>query len=119
MRDAYGLKFRNQRTMQQTFMYRAAADGEVDVISAYTSDGQIAKYDLVVLDDPKHAVPPYDAILLLSPKRANDQKLIAAVTPLIDSIPVAIMREANARASNGDTTPDAVARWLWEQVGKK
>ncbi len=52
-------------------MYRAVAGGEVDVISAYTSDGQIAINDLVVLDDVKHAIPPYDAILLLSPPRAR------------------------------------------------
>jgi osmoprotectant transport system permease protein len=119
IRDAYGLKFREQRTMQPEFMYRAVSDGSVDVISAYTSDGQIATHDLVVLDDPKHAIPPYDAILLLSPKRADDQKLIAALTPLIGAIPVTAMREANARASNGGTTPDAVARWLWGRVGKK
>ena len=36
------LHFRAQRQMQPEFMYRAAADGDVDVISAYTSDGQIA-----------------------------------------------------------------------------
>ena len=76
---AYGLNFRAQRQMQPEFMYQAVADGEVDVISAYTSDGQIAAYDLVVLDDPRHAIPPYDAILLLSPRRANDAKLIAAL----------------------------------------
>jgi osmoprotectant transport system permease protein len=118
IRDAYGLKFREQRTMQPEFMYRAVSDGSVDVISAYTSDGQIAAHDLVVLEDPKHAIPPYDAILLLSPKRADDQKLIAALTPLIDAIPVGLMREANARASNGDTAADAVAKWLWEKIGK-
>jgi osmoprotectant transport system permease protein len=119
LRKAYGLQFRAQRTMQPEFMYRAVSDGSADVISAYTSDGQIATNDLVVLADPKHAIPPYDAILLLSPKRANDQRLITALTPLIDAIPVTVMREANARASNGDTTPDAVAKWLWEQVEKK
>ena len=37
----------------------------VDVIAGYTSDGLIAKYDLVALGDPKHAIPPYDAIVLL------------------------------------------------------
>jgi osmoprotectant transport system permease protein len=115
---AYGLTFREQRTMQPDFMYRAAADGEVDVISAYTSDGQIAKYDLVVLDDPRHAIPPYDAILLLSPRRVGDEKLIAALKPLIGTIPVAAMRAANLRASNGDTSADDAARWLAEQIKK-
>jgi osmoprotectant transport system permease protein len=115
---AYGLAFRAQRTMQPDFMYRAAADGEVDVISAYTSDGQIAKYDLVVLDDPRHAIPPYDAILLLSPRRAGDEALIAALKPLIGTIPIKLMRAANARAADGGTTPDDVARWLAEQIKK-
>jgi osmoprotectant transport system permease protein len=116
---AYGLAFREQRTMQPDFMYRAAADSEVDVISAYTSDDQIAKYDLVVLDDPRHAIPPYDAILLLSPRRANDEKLIAALMPLIGAIPVDLMRAANARAADGGTSADDVARWLDQQISAR
>src|SRR5690606_4961033 len=31
----YGLAFRERRLIQPEFMYQAAADGEVDVISAY------------------------------------------------------------------------------------
>ena len=57
--------------MQPDFMYAAVASGEVDVIAGYTSDGLIAKYDLVALDDPRRAIPPYDAIVLLAPKRAS------------------------------------------------
>ena len=68
---AYGLHFRERKSMQATFMYQAAATGEVDVISAFSSDGRIAKYDLKVLSDPKQAIPPYDAILLLAPDDAN------------------------------------------------
>ena len=116
LRKTYGLQFKAQRQMQPEFMYRAVAGGEVDVISAYTSDGQIAINDLVVLDDVRHAIPPYDAIILLSPKRARDEKLINAMRPLIGAIPIALMREANARASGG-TSPDAVARWLGEKLG--
>jgi osmoprotectant transport system permease protein len=121
IRDAYGLKFRAQRQMQSEFMYPAAATGEVDVISAYTSDGRIAQYDLVVLADPKSAIPPYDAILLVSPRRANDQALVDALRPLLGSIGIALMREANLRASRGgrDGSPEAVARWLWERMEKK
>jgi osmoprotectant transport system permease protein len=121
LHKAYGLAFRTQRTMQPDFMYAAVASGEVDVIAGYTSDGLIAKYDLVVLDDPKAAIPPYDAILLFSPKRANDEKLKAALQPLLGRIDIAAMREANLRAAAGDgsSSPDAVARWLWDKVGTK
>jgi osmoprotectant transport system permease protein len=101
-------------------MYAAVASGEVDVIAGYTSDGLIAKYDLVVLDDDRHAIPPYDAIVLLSPKRAGDQALRAALTPLLGKIDIASMREATLRAAGNDanSSPAAVARWLWEKVGK-
>jgi osmoprotectant transport system permease protein len=119
LRSAYGLNFRTQRQMQPEFMYRAVSEGEVDVIAAYTSDGQISTYGLSALVDTKHAIPSYDAILLISPKRVGDEKLLAALKPLVDSIDVAAMREANARASNGGDTPDSAARWLWERVGKK
>jgi osmoprotectant transport system permease protein len=121
LRKAYGLSFRAQRQMQPDFMYAAVASGEVDVIAGYTSDGLIAKYDLVVLDDPKHAIPPYDAIVLFAPKRAGDQALRAALQPLLGKIDIAAMREANLRAAGGDgaSSPDAVARWLWEKIGKR
>jgi osmoprotectant transport system permease protein len=121
LQKAYGLTFRAQRQMQPDFMYAAVASGEVDVIAGYTSDGLIAKYDLVALEDPRHAIPPYDAILLLARKRAGDERLKAALKPLIGRIDIADMREANLRASDNDATssPDAVARWLWDKVGKR
>ena len=121
LRKVYGLSFRAQRQMQPDFMYAAVASGEVDVIAGYTSDGLIAKYDLVVLGDPRHAIPPYDAIVLLAPKRADDEALRTALAPLLGRIDIATMREANLRAAGNDATssPDAVARWLWEKVGKK
>jgi osmoprotectant transport system permease protein len=121
LKKAYGLSFRAQRQMQPDFMYAAVASGEVDVIAGYTSDGLIAKYDLMVLGDPRRAIPPYDAMVLLAPKRANDEALRKALQPLLGRIDIATMREANLRAAggNGASSPDAVAQWLWEKVGKK
>ena len=119
LRAAYGLNFRVQRQMQPEFMYRAAADGEVDVIAAYTSDGQISTYGLAVLADVKHVIPAYDAILLIAPKRAGDDRLMAALNTLLGSIDITTMRAANARASKGDETPDTVASWLTSETAKK
>jgi osmoprotectant transport system permease protein len=95
LRDAYGLKFRVERSFSPTFMYRALQDGEVDVISAFSSDGRIAAQKLAVLEDPKHAIPAYDAVILLAPQRAEDAALKRALEPLIGAIPVERMREAN------------------------
>ena len=123
LRTAYGLNFREQRQMQPDFMYAAVASGEVDVIAGYTSDGLIAKYDLTALSDPKGVIPPYDAVVLIAPKRAEDQALREALRPLIGRINIADMREANLKAAGGDAnaSPDMVARWLWQRIssGKK
>lgn len=76
-------------------MYRALGSGEVDVISAFSSDGRIAADDLILLEDPKGALPPYDAVILVSPKRAGDRRLVSALAPLGGSINVEAMQAAN------------------------
>ena len=119
IRTAYGLKFKDERTMQPEFMYPAAEAGEVEVIAGYTSDGRIARHGLVVLDDPKHAIPPYDAILLLSPKRANDHAVLDALRPLVGAIDVTLMREANLRATAAQASPEGTARWLWAEIERR
>jgi osmoprotectant transport system permease protein len=121
VKNAYGLQFRTQRQMQSTFMYEAVATGEADVISAFSSDGRIKQYDLIVLEDPKQSLPPYDAILLVSPKRAQDEKLIAALKPLLNAINVDLIREASLLADRAENkqTPEGAARWLQQQIGKR
>jgi osmoprotectant transport system permease protein len=119
LRDSYGLSFRERRQYQSTFMYRAVASGEVDVISAFSSDGRIAAYDPTVLEDGKQVILPYDAIVLLAPRRANDQRLRRALTPLIGAVPIELMREANQMVDRDENkvSPRQVARWLAEKAG--
>jgi osmoprotectant transport system permease protein len=112
IRKAYNISFREQRQMQPEFMYAAAAQGDVDVIAGYTSDGRIVKNNLRVLRDPAQAVPPYDAILLVSPRRAGDRSLLEALRPLVKAIDVTLMRAANLR----DGAPTETARWLWGEI---
>jgi len=115
---AYRLDFKDERQMQPLFMYKAVADGDVDAITAFSSDGRIAQYGLVTLADPKHVIPPYDAILLLSPKRSNDRALISALQPLIGKIDVEKMRRANLAVSRDDNpvSPATAARQLWKEI---
>jgi osmoprotectant transport system permease protein len=117
--DAYGLRFKSRRTFQPTFMFRAARTGEVDVISAFSSDGRIAADDLVLLEDPKGALPPYDAVVLISPERAEDARLLAAVRPLIGAIDVGAMQAANLSVDRDvdKLRPDQAARDLARAAG--
>jgi len=115
LREAYGLRFGAQRIMQPEFLYRAAADGDADVISAYTSDGRIAQYDLVTLADTKQVIPHYDAVVLLSARCARDEALVAALAPLVGAIDLRLMRAANRRVADG-SSPDETAGWLWDSI---
>ena len=111
---AYGIRFRAKRSFQPNFMYRALMAGDADVISAFSSDGQIAANHLVVLKDPKAALPPYDAVVLLAPKRVDDQRLVGALKPVVGKIAVEAMRSANYSLDRDadKATPAAAARAL-------
>jgi len=117
---AYGFRFRSQRSFQPTFMYRALAGGDADVISAFSSDGRIAADRLVVLTDPKAAIPPYDAVILVSPKAAGDRRLMDALRPLVGAVPVEAMRAANYSVDRdtGKVTPAQAARALEAAIAK-
>ncbi|MDO9338151.1 MAG: ABC transporter permease/substrate-binding protein [Caulobacter sp.] len=106
---AYGLNFGKEKSFNPTFMYRALASGDADVISAFSSDGRIAAQELVVLSDPKGAAPSYDAVVLISPKRAGDRRLIEALRPMIGAISVEAMRKANY-AVDRDTAKQSPAQ---------
>ena len=116
-RDAYGLGAMHTRAMDSTFMYGAVRDGQVDLISAYTTDGRIAAYDLVLLDDPANILPPYDAVILLSPRAAAMPGLAEALAPLVDAIDGDAMRGANRLVDLERQTPTQAAAWLASRLG--
>ena len=118
METAYDLRFKRLVSYQPTFMYRALEGGEADVISAFSSDGRIAADKLVILSDPKGAIPPYDAVVLISPKRAGDQRLVGALQPLIGKIGVQAMQAANYSVDRDQqkASPAQAARALDRQI---
>jgi osmoprotectant transport system permease protein len=115
---AYGLHFAVQRSYQPTFLYRAINDGDVDVIAGFSSDGRIAQYQLTLMSDPKSALPPYDAVLLVAPKRANDARFVAALKPLVGKIDLPSMQRANLMVDRDKRTPEDVAHWLERRISK-
>ena len=122
LRQKYAFAFRAQRQFQPTFMYRALDDGAADVITAFSSDGRIAANDLVTLGDPKSALPPYDAVILISPKKAHDARLLSTLRPLLGAVSVEAMRKANYAVDRTDgekKTPAASAAALAAEIGVK
>ena len=78
--------------------YQALAAGEVDVIDGYSTDGFIARYDLVVLEDDRGFFPPYEAAALVSPAFQRElPAAVAALTELSGLLTETEMRRLNRR----------------------
>ena len=116
LKNRYGLQFQDLRTFDPSLMYRAVAEEEVDVISAYSTDGRIIDFDLVTLKDPRQALPPYDAVLLLSPAASKRQGIRPAMESLVGTINDALMREANRQVDQSGVSPDSAARFMLLQM---
>jgi osmoprotectant transport system permease protein len=95
---AYGLRFAEVRALLPAVKYQALAAGEVEVIDGYSTDGLIARYDLVVLEDDRRFFPPYEAAALVSGALAERRpEAVAALTELSGRLDVATMRGLNRR----------------------
>ncbi|MFN2567239.1 MAG: glycine betaine ABC transporter substrate-binding protein [Gemmatimonadaceae bacterium] len=114
LRRAYGMRFGDVRPLAQALKYRALASGGVDVVDGYSTDGLIARYDLVVLEDDRRFFPPYEAAALVGARlRREDPVAIAALSELSGRIDVRTMRELNARVEvRGDPVAGVAAAAL-------
>lgn len=59
--EEYGFELAKKSSMQIGLVYDALAAGKMDTVLGYSTDGRIASYNLVMLEDDKHFFPPYDA----------------------------------------------------------
>jgi osmoprotectant transport system permease protein len=117
---AYGLRFAEEpRVMDLALMYRALADGQVDLIAGDATAGLIAGLGLFMLEDNRHYFPPYEAApvartatLLAHPDVA------AALARLADAISAADMRAMNYAVDAGRRDPSAVAREFLNRLSK-
>jgi osmoprotectant transport system permease protein len=98
LQQAYGLSFRAVRSLLQAVKYQALAAGSVDIIDGYSTDGLIARYDLVVLEDDRGFFPAYEAAALAGPRLSREAPAaVAVLTELSGRLDEAQLREWNRR----------------------
>ena len=95
LRETYGLDFSEKLTFDAALMYNAVVDRQVDLITAYTSDGRVAAFDLKILEDTRNALLPYDGILIASSVAATNNVFMETMQALVGQISDEEMREAN------------------------
>ncbi|WP_422393060.1 glycine betaine ABC transporter substrate-binding protein [Neomoorella humiferrea] len=61
----YGLNFKSAKQMETGLKYEAIGNKMVDIIDAFSTDGQLITYNLKILEDDKHFFPPYFAAPLV------------------------------------------------------
>ena len=93
--NVYGYEFGKVSQMQPTLMYEAIKNGEVDAISAYTTDARVDMYGLVLLEDDLEAFPPYDAILIINGESAKNEVLMEVLGMLQNILDTDSMRALN------------------------
>ena len=111
IQGAYGIRFADVRALNAAVKYQALAAGQVDVIDGYSTDGLIARYDLVVLSDDRHFFPPYQAAAVVSRRLATESpRAVAALSELSGRLDEPTMRALNKRVEVDGAPVAVVAR---------
>lgn len=60
LKKTYGLRFSSLKTMDLGLLYNALGNSQANMIAANATDGLLSKGEFKILDDDKHAFPPYE-----------------------------------------------------------
>jgi osmoprotectant transport system permease protein len=93
----YGLQFRQApRGMDLSLIYKALADGQLDIIAGDATAAQIDALDLAMLEDTRSYFPPYDAVpVVRTSALLQHPEIRRAMARLAGRISVADMRAMN------------------------
>jgi osmoprotectant transport system permease protein len=115
----YNLPQRNVRGLDHDLAYRGIMSGSIQVIDMYSTDAEIALYDLVELTDNAHYFPVYDAVLLYRLDLEDRAPgFVRQLKSLAGKISAADMIAMNARAKiDGIPETQVAADFLAEHLG--
>ena len=110
LRAVYGFDWTPQG-IEHALAYQAIADGAIDATDAYSTDGELNRYALVVLKDDRGFFPAYHAVPLV---RADlDERAQAVIRQTANTLNDAEMRALNAAVLSGEeTTVSAASRYI-------
>lgn len=113
--EAYGLEFsRPPREMDLGLVYRALAEGRIDLTAGNSTDGRIEALELRMLEDDRGYFPPYEAaIVVRSDALERHEGLRAALEELSGRLDTRTMRRLNAAVELEGRAFEAVAaEWV-------
>ncbi len=120
MQESYPeLDFKNIKIVNSLgIRYKALAQEEADVAIGFTTDGQLASDELIVLEDPKNIWPKYYPAPVVTQKFLDEnddaKKILNEVSASLDAD---IMRELNGKVDLEQEDPEDVAQEHLENAG--
>lgn len=107
----YHLQFAHVRELAANLAFTAIDNDNVNVILAFSTDGRILAYHLVLLQDDKHLFPPYDCapLIRLATLQAHPE-LVKALQPLAGLLNDQTMQQLNYQVDVKKRLPADVVR---------
>jgi osmoprotectant transport system substrate-binding protein len=112
LREVYGLRNLRVSSLMSDGRYAALESGDVDVASVFTTEGQLAGDDYVVLADPRGLFSSGHVAPILSDRMlaVHGSRLQTAIDAVSKMLTTGVMREMNAAVDLRNRRPAAVAR---------
>ena len=118
IKKLYNLNIQSIKTMEPKLRYTAIKSGDINLIDAYSTDSELAEYNLKVLEDDKQFFPPYQgAPLMLDKTLEKYPELKEPLNKLSGKISDDEMREMNYEVNVKGRAAEDVAREYLEKKG--
>ncbi|TWI58988.1 ABC transporter permease/substrate-binding protein [Halalkalibacter nanhaiisediminis] len=116
--ELYGFRFADVQTMDASLRARALVSEDVQVIDAYSTDSQLVKYNLKVLEDDQQLFPPYQgAPLVREETLIRYPELESILEQLAGQVTEEEIQRLNYLVDYEDQSAEAVARDYLEEHG--
>jgi glycine betaine/choline ABC-type transport system substrate-binding protein len=118
LKRLYDMKFKEEKSLDGAQRYFSIADDEIQVAGAFSTDGMLLEYDLVVLEDDKRFFPPYQgAIIIRNETVEKYPDLPKILDKLAGKLSDDIMRSLNHKADVLGQSPKSVAEGFLKEGG--
>ncbi|MGI6349007.1 MAG: glycine betaine ABC transporter substrate-binding protein [Eubacteriales bacterium] len=110
LKERYNMSFKEELAVEGVLRYSAIENNETQITEAFSTDGMLLQYNLVVLEDDLNFFPPYHAVPLI---RQDTAKQFPEVVEELDKLAGVLnddkMRELNYQVDVEKKNPHDVA----------
>lgn len=106
------------KPVEKGLRYKGLVEGQADVVVAFGTDGEIAAYNLIVLEDDKGMFPPYQVAPVIRQQTLDaNPKIKDILNQLAPKLTNAVMQKLNYEVSGNGREPADVAKEFLTQEG--